>query len=175
MSNMYSSMNYGMGGPNPYADAPSNPPYRTDTSGTSYGGYESRPILSNVTSAQPDGPQIPARLFQKIENLRPNEVPPDGTLALFVPMDLKYVIVKQVNQRGTIDELRYFPEIKEEEKSDQAPAIQAEMYAMLQDLMKKVDGIEKKVNRPYQKSNYHKPVQNGTTQQKATTEGGNNS
>ena len=97
--NLYSSM----GSSNNYSNATPQSPYRTDGAGIPRGGYETRPILSNVTSVQPDGPQIPARLFQNVENLRPNEVPPDGTLARFVPVDLSCVIVKQVNQRGTID------------------------------------------------------------------------
>lgn len=158
------------------------PAYGTRGAGSQSGtygyGYSSPPSLSSVTSNPPDGPTIPARLFQNVNNLRPNEVPPDGTPAVFMASDLSYIIAKQVNRSGVIDELRYIPEVKEEQTATPVPAMQEEMYAMLQNLMKKTEEIEKKLNRPYQKNNYHKyngnQAQNGTSQTKATVEGGNN-
>lgn len=55
----------------------------------------------NSQTTQPDGPPIPARMTTGLENVRPNEVPSDGTVSLFMRSDYKEIYARAVNSKGT--------------------------------------------------------------------------
>lgn len=53
--------------------------------------------------------QIPARFVNSPEEIMPNEIPADGTLALFPRSDYKVIYARQLNNRNTVDEVTYVP------------------------------------------------------------------
>lgn len=53
--------------------------------------------------------QIPTRFVNSPEEIMPNEIPADGTLALFVRSDYRAIYARQLNQRNTADEVTYVP------------------------------------------------------------------
>lgn len=55
-------------------------------------------------------PMVPGKMFANEEEIKPNEVPMDGSIALFMHRDLGYILAKAWNSGGTIDTVRYVPE-----------------------------------------------------------------
>lgn len=56
---------------------------------------------------QPYRPGIPGRVVQDITEVRPNEVPGDGSPAIFVKNDMSCVYVKYLSNVGKIETLIY--------------------------------------------------------------------
>lgn len=103
----------------------------------------------------PDGPQIPARIFCQESNLRPNEVPPDGTLSAFIKQDCSCIYLKQVNQRGLIDEVKYIRETTSEPETNQET--NGEIAVGFSEIMQRLDKIEKSLSyrQPYKYQKSH--------------------
>lgn len=102
-------------------------------------------------------PVIPAGITTGLEDIRPNEVPSDGTVSLFMMNDYSAVYAKAVNQQGTIDTVKYVPEKPVEQ------VVQNGSTDFNQLVLSRLDNIEKMIaqnrNKPYYK-NYHKNSQN---------------
>lgn len=70
--------------------------------------YQRNAMMSYL--GQSTGPgRIPARFVSSPEEIRPNEVPSDGTLALFPRMDYQEIYARQLNRNNIIDEVTYVP------------------------------------------------------------------
>lgn len=70
--------------------------------------YQRNAMMSYLGQATGPG-RIPARFVSSPEEIRPNEVPSDGTLALFPRMDYQEIYARQLNRNNIIDEVTYVP------------------------------------------------------------------
>lgn len=107
----------------------------------------------NQSNQQAFIPQIPARMVSSIEEIRPNEVPQDGSIALFMRNDYKEIYAKaRNNQNGLIDNVTYVPLIQQPD-----PKIEDKSQNW-ETVFERLDRIENKVDRmtyrkPYYKNN----------------------
>lgn len=83
---------------------------------------------------------IPGRTVQNIAEVVPQEVPMDGSVALFLTSDLSAVFAKAWNQNGTISTVKYVPEQTPEPEPTPDP-FQQQIFARL-------DAIEKVLKQP---------------------------
>lgn len=114
-------------------------------------------MSTNMQMNQPNQqgfiPQIPARMVNSIEEIRPNEVPQDGSIALFMRGDFKEIYAKaRNNQNGLIDNVTYVPLIQQNE-----PQIEDKSQNW-ETIFERLDRIENKVDKmtyrkPYYKNN----------------------
>lgn len=91
-------------------------------------GQRQRPSFSNYASTvqpSPPPPQpsprifaIPAAMIQEEDQIKPNMVPNDGTIALFMQDDYSAIYAKAFNSRGTIDNVKYVPEMRPQVSMD---------------------------------------------------------
>lgn len=94
-------------------------------------------------------PLIVGRQVNTLEEIRPNEVPNDGSYAVFPNGDLSCVYIKYFTSSGTIETLRFVPETPAVMAVDAVP--QTDMFAPLNE---RLDRIEKKLSKL---SYYRKP------------------
>lgn len=118
---------------NPYSPyiATYNPnQYQTAVPNTSYGipqygSATAQPRLDNLTMPQPMQSQtqtVYGRVVESESEIKPNEVPMDGSIALFPKPDFSMIIAKQWSQNGTISTLKFVPEINSESSENTAAA-----------------------------------------------------
>lgn len=94
------------------------------------------PNLSQISQQQNPQPQmqrptvLPGRFIENDNEVRPNEVPMDGSISVFPKRDLSAVILKSWNSNGTIDSVRYVLDIpiQEDPKPD---SFQQEIFSRL--------------------------------------------
>lgn len=105
--------------------------------------------LQQVTQQVQQMPLIPARMTTGLDDIRPNELPSDGTVSLFMQSDYSAVYAKAVNAQGTIDTVRYVPE---------RPAqTEQPINNGFSSIEQRLDRIEKLLSKR-NKTRYHKPV-----------------
>lgn len=80
-------------------------------------------------------PTLTGRFIKSIEEVQPNDVPMNGSAAIFPADDLSVIYARAWNNDGTISTVRYMPVINEDEP-DQTQGI------TLQDLMDQLDNIQ---------------------------------
>ncbi len=97
---------------------------------------------------------FPGRIVNDIKEISPQDVPPDGSVAVFVLSDFSSIFVQNWTKDGTIATRRYVPE-----QALQAVASQqgSTSEVFQNQILRYLDSIEKKLSRPPYKSNYHKP------------------
>lgn len=105
----------------------------------------------NVQSVQKV--QIPARFMESLDEIKPNEVPSDGTMSIFMQTDCKAIYAKQLNGKGTIDTIKYIPEIQSSEETEQGITIDERLNKMESLMDERFSKIEKMLNR---KNHYYK-------------------
>lgn len=94
-------------------------------------------------------PLIVGRQVNTLEEIRPNEVPNDGSYAVFPSGDLSCVYIKYFTSSGTIETLRFVPETPAVTAADAVP--QTDILAPVNE---RLDRIEKKLSKL---SYYRKP------------------
>lgn len=119
-----------------------------------------RNAANQMYNREPQRPQttlIPARMVSGFDDFVPNEVPSDGTPACFLQNDLSCIYVRGVNKTGTIDVVRYVPEVVEKSKEETQNDSQADVIARLE----RIEKLVERSTRPYgyggAKKPYHKP------------------
>lgn len=93
---------------------------------------------------------IPGRMVHDIQEVRPNEVPNNGTLALFPKDDMSCVYAKYLSNVGKIETLIFVPMAQTTEQP-------AENNGELAEIREKLDEIKKLVQKkghPYRKQPY---------------------
>lgn len=84
--------------------------------------------------------QIPSRMTSSLGDIRPNEVPSDGTPALFLQNDYSCIYAKAINNQGMIDTVRYIPEpIEEPVKEEPSDSVLSELLTKMDSRLEKVD------------------------------------
>lgn len=102
-------------------------PYQPYTAGLPYypqmpNPYQTQspmPKLDNIGQTQ-QAPNTPQSIFGHVvsneSEIKPNEVPMDGSIALFPLSDFTSIIAKQWSQDGTIKTLKFVPNVARESK-----------------------------------------------------------
>lgn len=120
----------------------------------SYGGYsQAAPLPSPVRS------YIYGRPVAAPNEITPQEVPMDGTIALFPMQDLSCVYAKTWGADGTIKTMRFVPEPANDPQNE--GQTEGSMDALFASLNQRLDKIEKMLTRkPYHNKPKKEVVQN---------------
>lgn len=86
---------------------------------------------------------VPGRMVMSAEDITPNEVPMDGTVALFPLQDGSGIIASSWNRNGTISTVLYTPTESSE---------QHETTVTLADVMDQLDDIRSLLQKPTKKT-----------------------
>lgn len=112
-----------------------------------------RPVMTNQTvmSNQFNG-TLPGKLITNLQEVKPNEVPMDGSASIFPMNDFSSIYVKAWGPDGNIQTLRFIPDVTtNKEVADQGPS-------EFDKIMERLDSIEKKLvessSRPQKSSSY---------------------
>lgn len=89
-------------------------------------------------------PSIPGRMVGNPQEIRPNEVPMDGTAAFFPMNDYSCIYIKAWGADGNIQTLRFIPEVVEQ--APQGPS-------QFDQVMARLDSIEQTISNRYNKRN----------------------
>lgn len=119
---------------NPY---PINPNYQTQNQ---YQGFQP------VQQAQFNNQLINGKIITKLEDITANDVPMDGSEAIFPLADKSKIYIKQWNANGTISTVEYLPQICNETSnaSNSTLSIEKEEFDSFKQLL---TSIEEKVNK----------------------------
>lgn len=118
-----------------------------------------------TTPVPPPIIRLPARMVNSLEEIRPNEAPSDGTVALFLQNDCSCIYAKAVNGQGMIDTVRYVPEKIEEPIQETKPDNSlTELFAKMESRLDKVDERFDKFEQLLAKKTYYKPHYNKQNQ-----------
>lgn len=114
-----------------------------------------RPPVQQMTQQPPMISAIPGRVVNTFEDIRPNEVPGDGSISVFPQGDLSCIYVRYIAGDGTI-KTRKFVEETEAIAADMPSTGQTNQngtpdYAALNE---KLDKIDKKLSKLF----YKKPM-----------------
>lgn len=99
---------------------------------------------------------IPGRVIDTVQEITPQEVPMDGSVAFFPSRDYSVVYSKFWNQYGTISTDKYVKEVPNAptQKPEEADPFQTEV-------LNRLEQIEKKLNKPqFRPNNNRKPPYN---------------
>lgn len=99
---------------------------------------------------------IPARFASSYEEIKPNETPSDGTPALFLQSDYQCIYARAMNDKGTIDTVKYVPE-----KPAEPEPVQNDQESDIVARLERIEKMLERNNRPYygQKKPYNKQNQ----------------
>lgn len=110
-------------------------------------------LLTNTQSGMNRMGGIPGRIVTSIEEIRPNEVPSDGTVSLFLKNDYTAIYAKAVNAQGTIDTVEYIP--KPQEKQANSPETTTSVdFSEITERLDKIEKMIAKQKRPYYNKNH---------------------
>lgn len=107
------------------------PPYQRDCGNQRnyYDSYNRGYSYSNM---------LPGKFIRSPKDIRPNDIPGDGTVAFFPEGDYNYIIAKGWNEDGDrMDTVKYVPEQRVSQQPHQSPEMQ-----LLQDTMQRLERIE---------------------------------
>lgn len=88
-------------------------------------------------------PVMVGRVITELDDIRPNEVPNDGSVSVFPQQDRSCIYVKYLAGDGTIKTLRYVPEVV---NSQDLPNSSNEFA----DVIRRLSNIERMLKKPHQ-------------------------
>jgi hypothetical protein len=140
--------------PNQFQTSTPNSTYRTPQ----YPPATNAASLENL--AQQQNPVVPifGRVIATESEIKPNEVPMDGSIALFPVSDFSVIIAKQWSQDGTIKTVKFAPEIQTMESEKTASVSISELAHSMDERFNKIESMLKYRN-------------GGRSNQKAETKG----
>ena len=92
---------------------------------------------------------IPGRMIHDIQEVRPNEVPNNGTVAIFPKDDMSCVYVKYLSNVGKIETMNFVPMAQTAENLPENGEL-----AEIRDKLDEITRLEQKKSRPYRKAPY---------------------
>lgn len=102
--------------------------------------------------------QVPARFVENEEEIKPNEVPSDGSISVFIRNDCQEIYAKQLNKNGIIQNVTYVPSVSVSEAQDPSTTIEERLNKMESLMEERFSKIEKILSR--RNGYYKKPAQN---------------
>ena len=150
-----------------YSNPPRNYGYSQPQNYQNYNGQQpmqqpyQNPYASQAMLPPPEPPsnQIPATLINAIEDMKPNEVPSDGSPALSLSRDKSCIYLRELTQNGTIATYKYVYVDDSQTANEPDPA-----NSILEPVMRRLDALEdmiRKQNRPRKKTKYYPNQQKG--------------
>ena len=92
---------------------------------------------------------IPGRMIHDIQEVRPNEVPNNGTVAIFPKDDMSCVYVKYLSNVGKIETMTFVPMAQTAENLPENGEL-----AEIRDKLDEIKRLVQKKSRPYRKEPY---------------------
>lgn len=127
----------------------------------------SRPQLPNTNQNQQTAPLpvgISGRTVNSVEEIKPNEVPMDGSISLFPMHDYSAIYAKQWSTDGLINTVKYIPDTSQYSGAKAQTDINAIILERLEAIEKKLD--YKPYHKPYNK-NRNKPADTNTSKEES--------
>lgn len=84
---------------------------------------------------------LPGRFINSIDEVKPGEIPMDGSIGLFPQADASCIYVKAWKSDGTINTIKYVPAVEAE-----AAVVQESQNPLNQEILTRLDAIEKSLN-----------------------------
>lgn len=117
-----------------------------------------RPQLPYANNSQPNQTHsllLSGRTVNTVDEIKPNEVPMDGSISLFPLSDYSCIYAKQWGTDGLINTVKYIPDLNQAPKDSPAEDFNAL-------ILERLDSIEKKLNykpyhKPYNKNRNNQP------------------
>ena len=146
-------------GPQTYNPAPNMPSrpnngYGAPQTANYYNPYYANPNFNQQVPIQPRPDYLAGRVVSSEKDIRPNEVPMDGSTAIFPQADRSCIHVKWWGNNGLIEGVTYVLQQSENQQTAQSP---------FDEILTRLDKIEKSLARNNQKSFYNKPRSNNST------------
>lgn len=110
---------------------------------------------------RPSIPTLAGKIINSLQDVKPNEIPFDGSPSIFPASDFSCIFVKAWGQDGNIQTVKYVPE--QQQQPSQQPSNEFGL------IMEKLNGLEE-----FMKSNLYKSVAPQQQNRKPNKEGGNN-
>lgn len=111
---------------------------------------------------RPNYPTLAGKIISSMQDIKPNEIPTDGSPSLFPASDFSCIFVKAWGQDGNIQTVKYVPENQNQQQSQQS----SREFGLI---MEKLNGLEEFIQNNLTKN--PNPQQNRKMMNK---EGGNN-
>lgn len=117
-----------------------------------------QPSVSQMMSnyATPVNQTLPGKVINNLQEVRPNEVPIDGSASVFPMSDLSSIYVKAWGPDGNIQTLKFVPDVSaSQDMTNQGPS-------QFDQIMERLDSIEKAMTaykKPYNNQKFNKPSQ----------------
>lgn len=134
---------------------------------TPVGGQIQQPMMPQLS--QQLSPQVsqepsylPGKIVRDETEILAKDVPADGSVAVFIMQDLSKIIARQVNVRGTIDELTYVLE--------RAPEPRQQENDILPVILERFDNIEGMLKKNAYRGGYKKPSYRKTAKEESLNE-----
>lgn len=129
-------------------------------------GYsnQSSPLYRPISA--PSYPIIVGKMVNQLNDIRPNEVPNDGSVAVFPQSDLSCVYIKYLKADGLIATARYVLDTSVE-KTQSSPDEMEEIHSKLNEIVSMLKGQNRsyRSNKKYSKNGY-KEVKENVQEQK---------
>lgn len=156
----YNQNNYGSGNPMMYQNPTSPNIDRGNFQNSSLNNY-------NTNYGAPPKPThevkqgLPGKVIMSPEEITVGDVPNDGSIGVFVMRDFSSIILKQWNNRGTIDTVVYIPlQVQNSNGGESGGKIDVDFSPIYE----RLDRIEKAVKKNGYKKPYKPNNQNGGNQ-----------
>lgn len=140
-------LNTGMGEPcGPYrnmgpANTPQNPPNQQ---------YMQTNQLQQYTSPQapqqPSRPPLCGRIIDEDKDILPKEIPMDGSVSVFPKADFSYILAKAWNSNGTIDTVKFIPDIPVQAREQPSSDGINQILEMLSEMKQTIAKLDKELN-----------------------------
>ncbi len=119
--------------------------------------------MTGYATTPPSPPPIIYGKFVANEmDVKPNDVPMDGKIAAFPQQDLSCVYLKSWNSRGTIDSVKYIPEVSTVPGSEEPTY---DLRGEIEDIKATLARLEQSVNQRKQYNNFKQNKQSVKTEQ----------
>lgn len=162
MAGPFYQQNNGMPAPSANYQPVYTVPTHQNTYDSSSYQQASRPQLPNTNQNQQSAPLqfgISGKVVSNVEEIKPNEVPMDGSISLFPLNDYTAIYAKQWSTDGLINTVRYIPDTSQYSGAK----TQTDINAII---LERLDAIEKKLDyKPY-----HKPYNKNRNKTNASTQ-----
>lgn len=106
--------------------------------------YQQNPQMPRAYFNRPPQPSVPGRVITSENEIAVNEVPMDGSVAIFPMQDMSCVIAKAWNSNGTIDTMKFVPEIRKENPENSDDPFKTEVMSRLGNIEKMLKSTRKR-------------------------------
>lgn len=137
---------------NSYQSIPIQNPYMAQMSQYQQGAQMFPAQAQNSNMVQQPG--LIGKMVNDVSMVSPNDVPMDGNIAIFPKSDMSEIYCKQWKQDGTIQTVVYNPVLDQNQsEGTNIPqmdfnALNEDVRALREDIMARLDSIEKSVSKP---------------------------